>query len=92
MKTKIKNVLMASISMVALAGCQYEDRNRSEFMSASSGNSMAHNSALQVIDPWPQNAQDNDLKVPSVKYGGEPKKSAAAPAPIIIQTGGGAKQ
>ncbi len=92
MKTKIKNVLMASISIIALAGCQYEELNRSEFMSASSGNAMAQNSALQVIDPWPGNASNNNLAVPSVKYGGEPKKSAAAPTPIIIQTGGGAKQ
>ena len=92
MKTKIKNYLIASISMAVLSACQYEDLNRSEFMSASSGNAMAHNSALQVVDPWPRNASNNNLEVPSVKYGGEPKKSPAAPTPIIIQSGGGAKQ
>ena len=92
MKTKIKNYLTACISMLVLSACQYEDVNRSEFMSGSSGNAMAHNSALQVVDPWPSNASNNNLEVPSVKYGGEPKKSPSAPAPIIIQNGGGAKQ
>ena len=66
----IKITLSAAIG-VFVSACQYEQLNRSEFMSDAAGNAIAHNSALQIIDPWPRVAGNNDLWVPAVKYGGK---------------------
>ena len=79
----------AMIFMLTLASCQYEQLNRSEYMSDQAGNAIAHNSALQIVDPWPRSAGNNNLKVPTGEYGGEPEKKATTPAPIVIQTTGG---
>ena len=87
-----KRICALILTMVAVSGCQYEQANRSDYMSPAAGNAIAYNSALQIIDPWPQSAGNTQLNVPSVKYGGEPKKSKSSPAPIIIQAGGGGKQ
>ena len=84
--------LIAGTAIFSLSACQYEQLNRSEFMSDSTGNSIAHNSALQIIDPWPRSAGNNNLKVPSTEYGGEPKKDTPPPAPIVIQASGTGQQ
>lgn len=89
MSVNFKNILATGATLVALSGCQYEQLNRSEYMSNSAGNAMAHNSALQIVDPWSRSAGNNNLKVPTGEYGGEPKKDASTPAPIVIQTTGG---
>jgi len=88
MAPMMKNIVLTGVAAVFLSACQYEQLNRSEFMSASSGNAIAHNSALQIIDPWPRVAANDDLHVPAVKYGGEPKEGETPPTPIIIQTTG----
>lgn len=89
MLKKITSIFISFTAVVSISGCQYEQLNRNEFMSNSAGNAIAHNSALQIIDPWPRSAGDNKLKVPTGEYGGEPKEGAAPPTPIVIQTSGG---
>ncbi|MCP4072190.1 MAG: hypothetical protein GY742_10695 [Hyphomicrobiales bacterium] len=84
----LKTTAIVVIAILPLTACQYEELNRSEFMSASAGNAIAHNSALQIIDPWPRMAGNNDLRVPVGKYGGEPKTDEGPPSPIIIQASG----
>jgi len=64
-----KKIILSAAAIVALSGCQYEQLNRSEYMSASAGNAIAHNSALQIIDPWPRSAGNDNLYVPTGEYG-----------------------
>ncbi len=85
MSRNLTTITIALLAVLLLSACQYEELNRSEFMSASTGNAIAHNSALQIIDPWPRNAGNNNLRVPAGKYGGEPKVDEGPPSPIIIQ-------
>lgn len=65
----IKKISLSAVVVVALSGCQYEQLNRSETMSDSAGNAIAHNSALQIIDPWPRSAGNDNLRVPAGEYG-----------------------
>jgi hypothetical protein len=85
-------ILSGLIILLGLPACQYEELNRSEFMSDSTGNAMAHNSALQIIDPWPRVAGNNDLRVPAGEYGGEPKTEESPPSPIVLQMSGKTNQ
>ncbi|MCF6320258.1 MAG: hypothetical protein L3J32_00605 [Rhizobiaceae bacterium] len=85
MTRNLKNIVFVSAASLFLSACQYEQLNRSEFMSQSAGNAIAHNSALQIIDPWPREAGNNNLDVPAVKYGGEPKGGELSPTPISAQ-------
>lgn len=85
-------IFCASLLMLGLSACQYEELNRSEFMSQSAGNAIAHNSVLQVIDPWPRVAGNNNLRVPVGEYGGEPKVEESPPSPIILQMSGNNNQ
>lgn len=66
-------------TLLALSGCQYEHIYRAEVMSPAAGNAIAHNSALQVADPWPRTAANNNLKVPAIKYGGTPEGGKKGP-------------
>ena len=91
MSSRIIRDLLVVGSATLLSACQYEELNRSEFMSANTGNAIAHNSALQIIDPWPRNAGDNRLRVPATKYGGEPKTDAASPSPVVLSVGNSQK-
>lgn len=70
-----------------LSGCQYEQLNRSETMSFSTGNAMAHNSALQIIDPWPRSAGNNHLRVPATKYGADTSEKGSAPPKLSATSG-----
>ncbi len=92
MTLKLTKLLILGAVLSSLSACQYEQINRSEYMSDSAGNAIAHNSALQIVDPWPRSAGNNNLRVPAGEYGGEPKKDAAPPSPIVIQTSGGGQQ
>ncbi|MCP4185634.1 MAG: hypothetical protein GY761_20415 [Hyphomicrobiales bacterium] len=81
-------ILSGLFILSALSACQYEELNRSEFMSQSAGNAIAHNSALQIVDPWPRVAGNNSLRVPVVEYGGEPTAEESSPSPIVLQMAG----
>lgn len=48
-----------------LSGCLSAEDKDLEGITLAGGNAIAINSALQVIDPWPANVQDTDLKVPA---------------------------
>lgn len=86
--TQLAKTLSGLIVLGSLSACQYEELNRSEFMSPAAGNAIAHNSALQIIDPWPRVAGNNDLRVPVEEYGGEPKAEESSPSPIVLQVAG----
>lgn len=64
-----------------LVGCAQDDLLRTEGLTLTAGDSIARNSALQIIDPWPAGVEDTNLSVPADRGGGAPTKGAAdAPA------------
>jgi hypothetical protein len=86
--TPLVKIFSGLFILLGLSACQYEELNRSEFLSESTGNAIAHNSALQIIDPWPRVAGNNDLRVPVGEYGGEPTTEESPPSPIVLQMSG----
>lgn len=64
MSIKVYKIAACGLAVFALSGCITEDKN-SEGISYSAGDAIAHNSALQIVDPWPENVQDTHLVVPA---------------------------
>jgi hypothetical protein len=62
-----KTCLIIFISSL-LQACVAEKRLRFETPTQSAGDSMARNSALQMVDPWPDGVDDARLKVPNVRF------------------------
>jgi hypothetical protein len=85
MSNKIHMIAAGSLALFALSGCVVENE-LSEGISYSGGNAIAHNSSLQIIDPWPENVQDTTLVVPAEK-GEQPAAEAAAATPVAAATG-----
>lgn len=56
---------IASIALFTLAGCAKDDNLRAEGLTLGAGDAIAVNSALQIIDPWPEGVEDTELLVPS---------------------------
>ena len=55
--------------ILALSGCAKDDALRSEGLTLAAGDSIAVNSSLQIIDPWPAGVEDTELLVPSDRGG-----------------------
>ena len=53
------------IAVAPLAGCVGPEEPAYEGVTLGAGNAIAHNSALQIIDPWPPGVQDTDIAVPA---------------------------
>ena len=67
-------------AMVLLAGCAKQDFYRTDGLTLGAGDAIARNSALQIIDPWPQGVEDTRLLVPADQgRPAEPDAPAAAP-------------
>jgi hypothetical protein len=76
-------IKIAAISIAALlAGCASDDYQRTEGLTMTAGDAVARNSALQVIDPWPEGVEDTSLEVPADRSdpAGEGVKPVAATA------------
>lgn len=85
MSNKIHLLAAASLSLFALSGCVVENEH-SEGISYSGGNAIAHNSSLQIIDPWPDNVQDTHLVVPA-ENGDQPAAETNPAAPVAAAVG-----
>lgn len=59
------STLFAAITMLTIAGCAKDDNLRAEGLTLGAGDAIAVNSALQIIDPWPEGVEDTELLVPS---------------------------
>lgn len=79
MSNKIHTIAAGCLALFALSGCVVENE-LSEGIAYSGGNAIAHNSSLQIIDPWPENVQDTSLVVPA-ESGDQAAADAAAAAP-----------
>ena len=64
MRRVIISAVMA-FATISLAGCVGPEETVNEGVTLGAGNAVAHNSALQIIDPWPPGVQDTDLIVPA---------------------------
>ena len=73
---------MAVCSAAAVSGCAQDDQLRTEGLTMTAGDAIARNSALQIIDPWPEGVEDTDLLVPNDRGGGK-DKPADVPAPPV---------
>ena len=58
-------MLFAFSALLATTACQSSEDVRLEGISLGGGNAIAHNTALQVIDPWPAGVQETNLVVPA---------------------------
>ncbi|MEL6203458.1 MAG: hypothetical protein AAFR39_13995 [Pseudomonadota bacterium] len=80
------STLLVSISAITLSGCT-QIFQANDGVTFGAGNAVAHNTALQVVDPWPGGVQDTNLIVPANRGGGTagtgvaPTPPAPAPAP-----------
>lgn len=70
-----------AFAAVSLAGCVGPEETLNEGVTLGAGNAMAHNSALQIIDPWPPGVQDTDLVVPADR-GGSDAPTAGGDTPV----------
>ena len=62
---KTSQIVAFAIAAVSLAGCMSAEDERIEGINFSAANAIAHNNALQRIDPWPVGVQDTDIEVPA---------------------------
>lgn len=58
-------LVATAFAALSLAGCVGPEETVNEGVTLGAGNAVAHNSALQIIDPWPPGVQDTDLVVPA---------------------------
>ncbi len=61
-----KAVRLGTVLALALAAgaCASDDFRRGTGITDEAGNAIAHNTALQMVDPWPAGVDDTDLSVP----------------------------
>lgn len=62
---KTKTLIAMALVTTTLAACVGPEETLNEGVTLGAGNAIAHNSALQIIDPWPPGVQDTDLVVPA---------------------------
>jgi hypothetical protein len=74
----IKLPLLTAI--LVLAGCAKQDFYRTDGLTLGAGDAIARNSALQIIDPWPEGVEDTRLLFPADQ--GRPA-DLNTPAPVV---------
>lgn len=56
-------ILLAAAA--TLSACTSDDYIRTNGVTVGSGNAIAANTVMQMVDPWPTGVQDTDLEVPA---------------------------
>ncbi|WP_306120805.1 MULTISPECIES: hypothetical protein [unclassified Roseitalea] len=69
--------------LLALSACNTTEDPALEGMVLAGGDAIAHNSALQIIDPWPAGVQDTELRVPAARGGAADDAPAQAPPAVV---------
>jgi hypothetical protein len=67
------------ISFIFLNGCVTQKQMRFETPTQGAGNANAHNSLLQISDPWSEGVKETDLTVP-YSHAFKSTQAAAQPA------------
>ncbi len=85
---KPTSIIIGVIVVLTLQACAREDTLRTDGLTLGAGDAIARNSALQIIDPWPNGVEDTDLLVPNTRPndqvdsgGGTPVKPPVAKNP-----------
>lgn len=60
-----RHLILVVALVVPLAGCMTEDTLRHSGVTGSAGDTIAANTAMQMVDPWPRGVQDTSLSVPA---------------------------
>ncbi|MEO1701071.1 MAG: hypothetical protein AAFR71_03390 [Pseudomonadota bacterium] len=76
----LTSTLFVGVSAVALSACT-QTYNETDGVTLAAGNAAAYNSALQIIDPWPEGVQDTNLVVPADRDGPGNTTDGGEPAP-----------
>jgi hypothetical protein len=79
MTMKNTKIILLLLTAVAMQACAREDALRTEGLSLGAGDSIARNSALQIIDPWPDGVEDTNLSVPSARLNEKVADADATP-------------
>jgi hypothetical protein len=75
----MRNIVAVSAALVALSACTSSDLDR-DGVTTFAGDSIAYNSALQMVDPWQYGVQQSKLSVPAERAAAAEAAPAAAPA------------
>jgi hypothetical protein len=68
-------MIAVAIAGITVAGCATEETRRVEGVTPGSGNALAANTVMQVVDPWQYGVQNTNLLVPADR-GNSPGASA----------------
>jgi hypothetical protein len=74
--TRTITTALAAAACALLAGCEYTARQ--DTVTPWSGNAVAQNAALQMIDPWPRHAYDANIPTNGERQAGAYRKYATA--------------
>ena len=66
---------LLALGASALSGCNHDSYQRNEGVSSYAGNAIDANTAMQMVDTWPEGVRDTDLETPAER------KAPEAPAP-----------
>jgi hypothetical protein len=69
-------IALAGAASAALAGCEYTARQ--DTIAPWTGNAVAQNQAVQMIDPWPRQAYDTHIPTNGERQAGAYRKYATA--------------
>ncbi|MEL6919571.1 MAG: hypothetical protein AAFO77_00910 [Pseudomonadota bacterium] len=69
-------ILAACTSLATLGACT-QTYKETEGLTLGAGNAVAHNTALQMVDPWPEGVQDTTFAVPAERKSNAPADDAA---------------
>ena len=76
----MRTTIAVSIALAGLlSGCARDDFMRTEGLTLEAGNAVATNSALQIIDPWPNGVEDTELNPPADRGEKDTKDAPVAP-------------
>lgn len=84
MTYKLKHIVTVALCAAALSGCNTTEDPRLEGVALSGGEAIAHNSMLQIIDPWPHGVTQTNTAVPA--------HQTAATSPVVVVPADGAQQ
>lgn len=64
---RVAMIAMALSAGLGLAGCMSDEVARTDGVTSTAGDSIAANTVMQMVDPWPAGVQDTDLRVPAAR-------------------------
>lgn len=81
----MRKIIATSITLLAAglgSACTTEAYQRNQGVTSYAGNAIAANTAMQMVDPWPEGVEDTDLVTPVERpKPAEPDGPMAASAP-----------